>query len=102
MEKINFKEDLINYFKKGCKEENQVSIGVEHEKFVFDNNSNKRINFEMVSKIFNFLEQFGWKPKKENFANGTLWKYSKSVGPASKGAVTHPGAFKEIKCYADI
>ena len=43
-----------------------------------------------------------WKPKKENFANGTLWKYSKSVGPASKGAVTHPGAFKEIKCYADI
>jgi len=43
-----------------------------------------------------------WKPKKENFANGTLWKYAQSVGPASDGAVTHPGAFKEIKCYADI
>jgi len=43
-----------------------------------------------------------WKPKKENFRNGTLWKYAQSVGPASNGAVTHPGAFKEIKCYADI
>jgi hypothetical protein len=23
-------------------------------------------------------------------------------GPAYKGAVTHPGAFKEKECYADI
>jgi len=43
-----------------------------------------------------------WKPKKENFKTGTLWKYSQSVGPASSGAVTHPGASKEVKCYADI
>jgi len=43
-----------------------------------------------------------WKPKKENFKTGTLWKYAQSVGPASEGAVTHPGAFKEVKCYADI
>ena len=55
MEKINFKEDLINYFKKGCKKENQVSVGVEHEKFVFDKSFNKRINFVTVSKIFHFL-----------------------------------------------
>ena len=43
-----------------------------------------------------------WKPKKIEYTSGTLWKYAQSVGPASKGAVTHPGAFKEIKCYADI
>jgi len=43
-----------------------------------------------------------WKPKKIEYTSGTLWKYSQSVGPAFKGAVTHPGAFKEKKCYADI
>ena len=43
-----------------------------------------------------------WKPKKIEYNSGTLWKYSQSVGPAYKGAVTHPGASKEKKCYADI
>jgi dihydroxy-acid dehydratase len=43
-----------------------------------------------------------WKPKKIQYTSGTLWKYSQSVGPAYKGAVTHPGAFKEKECYADI
>jgi len=38
-----------------------------------------------------------WKPKKIEYNSGTLWKYSQSVGPASKGAVTHPGASKEKK-----
>ena len=59
MEQINSKQDLINYFKKGCKKESQLSIGVEHEKFIFNNHDNQRINFETVSKIFNFLKQFG-------------------------------------------
>ena len=40
--------------------------------------------------------------KKIEYNSGTLWKYSQSVGPAFKGAVTHPGASKEKKCYADI
>ncbi len=43
-----------------------------------------------------------WKPKVIEYTTGTLWKYSQSVGPAYKGAVTHPGASKEKKCYADI
>jgi dihydroxy-acid dehydratase len=43
-----------------------------------------------------------WKPKKIEYTSGTLWKYSQSVGPAFKGAVTHPGASKEKKSYADI
>jgi len=36
MEQINSKQDLINYFEKGCKKENQLSVGVEHEKFTDD------------------------------------------------------------------
>ena len=44
MNQINSKRDLINFFEKGCKKENQLSIGVEHEKFVFEKHSNKRIN----------------------------------------------------------
>ena len=40
--------------------------------------------------------------KKIEYTSGTLWKYSQSVGPAFEGAVTHPGAYKEKKCYADI
>jgi len=43
-----------------------------------------------------------WKPKITEYTTGTLWKYSQSVGPAFEGAVTHPGASKEKKCYADI
>ena len=65
MDEISSKQDLINYFEKGCKKENRLSIGVEHEKFIFNNLTKQRVNFETVSKIFNFLEQFGWKPIKE-------------------------------------
>jgi dihydroxy-acid dehydratase len=43
-----------------------------------------------------------WRPKKIEYTSGTLWKYAQTVGPAFEGAVTHPGASKEIKCYADI
>ena len=43
-----------------------------------------------------------WKEKELNFGSGTLWKYAQNVGEATNGAVTHPGAFKEKKSYADI
>ena len=43
-----------------------------------------------------------WKPRRSEYNSGTLWKYSQSVGPAFKGAVTHPGAYKEKESYADI
>ena len=43
-----------------------------------------------------------WKRKEPNFGSGTLWKYAQSVGDATTGAVTHPGASKEKKTYADI
>ena len=38
-------------FEKGCKKKNQLSIGVEHEKFIFDNLTNQRANFEAITKV---------------------------------------------------
>ncbi len=43
-----------------------------------------------------------WRPRKNDYREGALWKYSQTVGPASSGAVTHPGAKAEVKSYADI
>ena len=43
-----------------------------------------------------------WKPKKNDYQSGELWKYTQLVGSALNGAVTHPGASKEEFCYADI
>ncbi|HCD16427.1 MAG TPA: dihydroxy-acid dehydratase, partial [Rhodobiaceae bacterium] len=43
-----------------------------------------------------------WHPRETDFASGTLWKYAQGVGPAHKGAVTHPGGAKEKKQYADV
>ena len=40
-------------------------------------------------------------PKKTDYASGALWKYARLVGPARKGAVTHPGAEAETHVYMD-
>ncbi len=43
-----------------------------------------------------------WKPRDNGYGSGCLWKYAQTVGPAFKGAVTHPGGVAEGVCYADI
>ncbi len=43
-----------------------------------------------------------WKPRQTEFGSGAIWKYAQQVGPARLGAVTHPGAQGEARCYADI
>jgi dihydroxy-acid dehydratase len=43
-----------------------------------------------------------WKPRENDYASGYLWKYAQQVGPAVKGAVTHPGGAAEKECYADV
>ncbi len=43
-----------------------------------------------------------WKPRQTDFGSGALWRYAQTVGPAVKGAVTHPGAHGETHVYADI
>jgi len=43
-----------------------------------------------------------WRPRAHDYQSGALWRYARTVGPASKGAVTHPGGAVETHCYADI
>jgi dihydroxy-acid dehydratase len=43
-----------------------------------------------------------WKPRLNAYQSGALYRYSQTVGPASLGAVTHPGAKAERHMFADI
>jgi dihydroxy-acid dehydratase len=43
-----------------------------------------------------------WKPRQNDYQSGALWRYAQTVGEASKGALTHPGAASETHVYADI
>jgi dihydroxy-acid dehydratase len=43
-----------------------------------------------------------WQPRRNDYQAGALWRYAENVGPASKGAVTHPGAKAETHVFADI
>jgi dihydroxy-acid dehydratase len=37
-----------------------------------------------------------------DYQSGALYRYAQTVGPASLGAVTHPGARAERHMFADI
>ena len=65
---INNKNQIIEYFKSGIKETKDFKIGIEHEKFLFNNINNKRINYSKIKKMFDALLEFGWNPilEKEN------------------------------------
>lgn len=43
-----------------------------------------------------------WTPRVSDYGSGALWRYAQNVGPAYKGAVTHPGGKAETHVYADI
>jgi dihydroxy-acid dehydratase len=43
-----------------------------------------------------------WEPRRNDYQSGALWRFSQNVGPAYKGAVTHPGASAETHVFADI
>ena len=63
--KIESKEQIINYFISGNK--NEQLIGVENEKFLFKRNSNKRAEYSDLLKIFTiFIDRFDWQPIKED------------------------------------
>ena len=57
---IENKSQLIQYFIDGIKENNNQRIGVEHEKFLFNKNDLKRIDYEKIKKLFEILEGKGW------------------------------------------
>ena len=43
-----------------------------------------------------------WRPRQTDYQSGAIWRYAQNVGPAYKGAVTHPGGAKETHVFADI
>jgi dihydroxy-acid dehydratase len=43
-----------------------------------------------------------WQPRQNDYQAGALWRYAQNVGPAWKGAVTHPGGKAETHVFADI
>ena len=65
---ITSKEQIINYFYSGIKSTKNFKIGIEHEKFLFNNKDNKRIDYSKIKEMFNALLEFGWNPilEKEN------------------------------------
>ena len=59
---INSKQQIIDYFNSGIKETKNFKIGIEHEKFLFNNNNNKRLNYSQIKEMFAALLEFGWNP----------------------------------------
>ena len=62
------KKEIVDYFKSGIKKPRNFKIGVEHEKFLFNKNNNKRIDYLKIKEMFSALMEFGWNPvfEKEN------------------------------------
>ncbi len=59
------------------------------------------IDLEVDAKILEERRKL-WKPRLSDYGSGALWRYAQNVGPAYKGAVTHPGGKAERHVYADI
>ena len=59
---IDNKEKIIEYFSSGIKESKNLKIGIEHEKFLFNNKDNKRIDYSKIKEMFAALLEFGWNP----------------------------------------
>jgi glutamate--cysteine ligase len=76
---INNKEHIIEYFKSGIKDTKNFKIGIEHEKFLFNQKTNKRVDYPTIQKMFSALSEFGWKPimEKQNIIG--LQKKGKSI-----------------------
>ena len=63
---IDIKEKIIDYFSSGIKDTKDFKIGIEHEKFLFNNQDNKRIDYLKIKEMFSALLEFGWNPILEN------------------------------------
>jgi len=76
---ITNKEHIISYFSSGIRDTMNFKIGIEHEKFLFDQNKNKRADYKTMLKMFSALSQFGWEPIMENKNIIGLQKEGKNI-----------------------
>ena len=76
---ISHKKHIIKYFESGIKDNKNLKMGIEHEKFLFDRKTNKRADYPTIKKMFLLLNEFGWKPiiEKQNVIG--LQKKGKSI-----------------------
>jgi dihydroxy-acid dehydratase len=56
----------------------------------------------LVDEVVLAERRKNWTPRKNDYQSGALWRYAQNVGPAVKGALTHPGARAETHVFADI
>ena len=56
------KSQFIEYFSKGIKNSNQLKIGVEHERFLFEGQNKKRVSYETLKRLFENLKKSEWSP----------------------------------------
>ena len=76
---ITHQDQIINYFKSGIRETKDFKIGIEHEKFLFNQYKNKRADYKTILKMFNALSEFGWKPTMEKQNITGLQKEGKNI-----------------------
>src|SRR5258706_12433174 len=68
-EPINDRRQLVSHLEGGCKPPTAWRIGTEHEKFVFDTNTLRRVPYEGpngIRALMQGLTRFGWGPVLEN------------------------------------
>jgi len=73
------KKNIIDYFQAGSKSHNECGIGIEHEKLLFYEKNNQRINYESILEMFKELYEFGWKPVYEGQNIISLNKGKKNI-----------------------
>ena len=83
---ITKKEQIIEYFKSGVKHTTNFKIGIEHEKFLFNNENNTRVNYKRIKEMFTALLEFGWNPiyEKDNIIGLNKGKKNITLEPGNQ------------------
>ncbi|MBL9029007.1 MAG: glutamate--cysteine ligase [Caedimonas sp.] len=90
---VTSKDDLIKDLMQGCRPVAAFRIGVEHEKFIFDQITLKRASYEEgIRKILYGLQDFGWRPIFEDDVLIALQKGSASVSLEPAGQLELSGS----------
>ena len=83
---ITKKEQIIEFFKSGVKDTTNFKIGIEHEKFLFNNENNTRVNYKRIKEMFTALLEFGWNPiyEKDNIIGLNKGKKNITLEPGNQ------------------